>query len=99
MRKILLAREESQERPALQRDVIANRPAQHGIVGLKRVEHRTKRDWTFDVERHLAADVRQRSQMLWEYDSDHGSVCTSTESTAGRSRTMGFQLSPSSDEA
>jgi len=35
-------------------------------------------------------------------DSDislHASVCTSTESTAGRSRTIGFQLSPASAEA
>ena len=29
----------------------------------------------------------------------HASVCTSTESTAGRSRTMGAQLSPASAEA
>src|SRR3977135_1599109 len=29
----------------------------------------------------------------------HASVCTSTESTAGRSRTIGFQLSPASAEA
>ena len=29
----------------------------------------------------------------------HPSVCTSTESTAGRSRTIGFQLSPASAEA
>jgi hypothetical protein len=30
---------------------------------------------------------------------NHGSVCTSTESTAGRSRTTGDQLSPASAEA
>src|ERR1700704_5961105 len=29
----------------------------------------------------------------------HASVCTSTESTPGRSRTIGFQLSPASAEA
>ena len=29
----------------------------------------------------------------------HARVCTSTESTAGRSRTIGFQLSPASAEA
>src|SRR5205807_5311878 len=29
----------------------------------------------------------------------HPSVCTSTDSTAGRSRTIGFQLSPASAEA
>ena len=34
--------------------------------------------------------------MRREHDSNHGSVCTSTESTAGRSRTIGAQLSPAS---
>src|SRR6266851_403514 len=52
-----------------------------------------------NVELHLAADARQSPQMWREYDSDHGSVWTSTESTAGRSRTMGAQLSPASAEA
>ena len=84
MRKILLASEEAQERPALLRDVIADRPAQHRIAGLERIEHRALRDRALDLERHLAADMRQRSQMLREYDANHGSVCTSTESTAGK---------------
>ena len=61
VRQIFLAGEETQKRPALSRDVIANRPAQHRIAGLKRVEHRALRDRTFDFELHLAADVRQRS--------------------------------------
>ena len=39
MRQIFLASKEAQERTALQRDVIANRPAQHGIASLKRIEH------------------------------------------------------------
>jgi hypothetical protein len=40
----------------------------------------------------------------WKYDADSAhrrayySVCTSTESTAGRSRTMGAQVSPASLE-
>ena len=99
MRQILLASEESQKWPPLQRDLIANRPAQHGITGLKRIEHRPLRERSLDFERHLAAHVRQRSQMLREYDADHGSVCTSTESTPGKSRTIGFQLSPASADA
>ena len=33
---------------------------------------------------HLAADARERAQVRREHDADHGSVCTSTESTAGQ---------------
>ena len=36
--------------------------------------------------------------MVGKHDADHGSVCTSTDSTAGRSRTIAFQLSPPSGE-
>src|ERR1700735_976318 len=99
MRQIFLAGEEAQERPPLLCDLIANRPAQHRIASLKRVKHRTKRDWTSDVERQFVGDVGQRAKMLREYDPDHGSVCTSTDSTAGKSRTMGAQLSPASADA
>src|SRR5580704_9157854 len=76
--------------------MVADGPTQHGIAGLKRVEHRPLRDGTGDVEFHVAADVGQRSQMRWEYDADHVSVCTSTDNTAGRSLTIGAQLSPAS---
>ena len=81
------------------RDVVADRPAQHRIAGLERVEDRALRDRALDLELHLAVDARQRPQMRREHDSDHGSVWTSTESTAGRSRTMGAQLSPASADA
>jgi hypothetical protein len=74
-------------------------PAQHRIAGLERVEDRALRGLPLDVELHLAVDVRQCPQMCREYDADHGSVWTSTDSTAGRSRTMGAQLSPASAEA
>ena len=50
-------------------------------------------------EAHLAVDVRQLAQMCREHDANHGSVCTSTESTAGRSRTIAFHVSPASAEA
>src|SRR2546426_5479397 len=97
--QILLAGEDPHERSALLREVIADRPAQHRIAGLERVEDRALRGLTLDVERHLAVDVRQRPQMCRKHDSDHGSVWTSTESTAGRSRTMGAQVSPASADA
>jgi len=40
MGQILLAGEEPQERSALLRDLVADRPLQHGIAGLERVEDR-----------------------------------------------------------
>jgi hypothetical protein len=93
------ASEEAQERTALLGDMIADRAAQHRILGLEGVEHGTLSDRTFDVELHFRTDARQRPQMSGEYDANHGSVWTSTESTAGRSRTMGVQLSPALAEA
>src|SRR5213080_404519 len=97
--QILLAGEDPHERSALLREVVADRPAQHRIAGLERVEDRALRDPTLDIELHLAVDVRQLPQMCREHHADHGSVWTSTESTAGRSRTMGAQLSPVSADA
>src|SRR5271168_23369 len=99
MRKILLASKETQERPPLLRNLIANRPPQHRIASLQRVQHRALRNWTFNFKLDFAAGVRQCSQMLRQYDPDHGSVCTSTDSTPGKSRTIGAQLSPASAEA
>src|SRR2546425_4332234 len=82
MGQILLAGEEPYEGSALLRDVVADRPAQHGIAGLERVEDRALRGLSLDVKLHLAVHVRQCPQVCREHDSDHGSVCTSTESTA-----------------
>src|SRR5216684_685982 len=69
------------------------------LPGYHGVGHRALRGRTRDVELHLTADARQSAQMWREYHPNHGSVWTSTESTAGRSRTMGAQLSPASAEA
>ncbi len=99
VRKIFFARKEPQKWATLLRDVIANGAAQHGIAGLERIDHRALRGGTRDFELHLTIDARQSAQMWREYHPNHGSVWTSTESTAGRSRTMGAQLSPASAEA
>jgi hypothetical protein len=99
MRQIFLAGKEAQKRPPLSRHLIANRPPQHRITSLQRIKHRPLRDRAVDLELNFAADVCQRSQMLREYDPDHGSVCTSTDNTPGKSRTIGAQLSPASAEA
>jgi hypothetical protein len=71
MGQILLAGEEAQERPPLLRDLIADRAAQHRIASLERAEDRSQRDWAVELKFYFAADVRQRSQMLRDYDSDH----------------------------
>src|SRR5882724_11514741 len=54
MRKILRASEESQERAALLRDVIANRASQHRVPRLQRVEDRALRDGALDLQLHVA---------------------------------------------
>jgi hypothetical protein len=91
MGQILLAGKEPHKRPALLGDVVANRAAEHRIADFERIEDGALRDWIFNLELHLTVDLRQRSQMKGEEDSNHGNVCTSTETTAGKSRTMGAQ--------
>jgi hypothetical protein len=99
MGKVLPGSEEPDKRPALMGDVVADRPAQHRIAGLERVEDRALRYGPSHLELDLAVDTRQAPQNGWQHDSDHGSICTSIESTGGRSRTMGAQLFPASAEA
>src|SRR5712692_1846556 len=99
MGQVPLAGEESQERPALGGDVVADRPPQHRVAGFERVEHRPLRGLTGHVERHLEAKVGQRSEVIRQNDADHRSVCASTDNTAGRSRTIGVQVLPASTDA
>jgi Raf kinase inhibitor-like YbhB/YbcL family protein len=77
----------------------ADGPAQHRVAGLQRVQHRPLGHRAGDVEVHLAVDAGEGPQVRGEHDPDHGSVWTSTDRTAGRSRTIGAQLSPESAEA
>jgi hypothetical protein len=99
MRYIFSTGEKSDEWPAQLSDVLAHRPAQHGISSFELVEYRPPSHSGVDVEFYLAIDARQDAQMRRQNDANHGSVCTSTESTAGRSRTIGFQLSPALGDA
>src|SRR5205814_5887751 len=96
--EILLAGEKADKRPALQRHVIADRSAQHRIGRLERVEHRSLRRLPGQLDLHFVAHAGQRSQVRRKNDSNtgHGSVCTSTETTGGKSRAAGAQLSPAS---
>src|SRR5438552_3851614 len=71
--QVPLARKESQKRPSLRRDVVADRPSEHGIAGLERVEHRAPSDPPGNVELHLAFDLGQRPQVRRERHADHGS--------------------------
>src|ERR1700694_1838727 len=99
MGQVLLAGEEPQEWPALLRDVIADCPLQRGIARLECVQDRPLGGLTLDLDRHLAVYARQRPQVRRKLNADHGNVWTSTETTAGKSRAMGAQLSPASVDA
>lgn len=72
MGQVLLTGEEPHEGSALLRDLVADRPPQHRIAGLERIEHRALRDLTLDIELHLAVQASQLAQMCRECDSDHG---------------------------
>src|SRR5581483_1076009 len=96
--------EEPDERTATAGGAVADRPAEHRVPGLEGVEHGRGRDRRRDDEADLAGDAGQRLQVGGEHDPDrrpgtfgpHGSVWTSTDSTAGRSVTIGAQWSPPS---
>jgi hypothetical protein len=71
MGEVSLAGEESDKRPALLSTVIADRPAQHGITRLQRVEDGTLCHRSGDLELYLLVDAGQRTQVKWNDDSDH----------------------------
>src|SRR5215207_7981142 len=99
VRKVFLTGEESYVRPAAKRHVIADRPSKHGMPRFEGVEHRAERRRAADVDLHITVHARQRTEMCGQFDPDHDSVCTCTESTGGRSRTIAVQLSPLSADA
>lgn len=99
MGHIVPARKESHQGPDLLCDLIANCSAQRGVDGFERIENRSPRYRTLNVELYLAASAREYAQMRRHYDSYHGNVRISTDSTPGRSRTMAAQWSPESADA
>jgi hypothetical protein len=99
MWEILLAGKESHVRPASLRDVVAYRSAQHRVPRLEGIEYRALRNLTGYFEADFAVDSRERAQMRRKDNANHGSVCASTERTAGKSRAMAVQWSPESEEA
>src|ERR1700737_43958 len=98
-RKVLPAGEDAPQRPPLPSGLIADRAPKHGVARLQGIEDGFRRRLSLNLELHLTLDLGEIPQMRREDDPDHARVCTSTESTAGRSRTMGFQLSPASADA
>jgi len=97
--KVLLAGEEADEGAAFAGDVVAESAAEDWIAGFEGVEDRADGDGRRNVELEFTGHLRQYAQVGREQDPDHDRVCTSTERTGGRSRTMAVQLSPSSAEA
>ena len=66
----------------------------------ERIEDGALRHGSIDTNGDFAAlDMSERSQVRGKDNANHGSVCTSTETTAGRSRTIGDQVFPASGEA
>src|SRR5215208_7066056 len=99
MRQVFLAGEEAEERAAGSGDLIADRAAKRGIARLEGAEDGAE-GRRLDLHIHDALDLRQPPKELRQLDPDrHRSVCTSTDSTAGKSRTIAFQVSPPSADA
>jgi len=92
MGQVPLAAKESYERPPRAGHRIAHGAPQCWVPQFDGVEHGTLGG--YGVQRYFAVAARELAQMRGQHHPDHDRVCTSTESTAGRSRTMGAQLSP-----
>ncbi len=100
MREVLLAGEEAEEGATLEGGVVPDGAAEVGVTGFEGVEGLTKGDggWDFELD-FVGSGLGEGAQMRGELDADHARVWTSTERTAGRSRTMADQESPEFGEA
>jgi len=74
--------------------MVSNCPPQHRILRFESIENRAQGRRTFNFKLYLALHSRERAQVIWKHHSYHDKVCTSTDRTAGRSRTIGFHVSP-----
>jgi len=101
MRPVLRANKETQKCPAPQRPMVPNRSLQSRIPRLQCIQYRPDGNHPSYLQRNLAAHAGKVPQMLRQLHPylAHGKVCTSTESTAGRSRTIGAHVSPASADA
>ena len=98
MGDVRFTREEPYERPTLLSDVVADGSAQNRELVFESVKHSHLGDWGFDYHLYFAGHPGKRLQVRREHDPDHGRLCTSIESTAGKSLAMAIQESPESDE-
>src|SRR6185369_8037634 len=98
VRHVFAAGKEPQHRTPLQRDMIANGSTQHRISSFEGIEYRASCHAAFNLKLYIATDARERPQMCRQYNHNHVSVWTSTESTGGRSRTIGVHVSPASGD-
>ena len=100
--KVFLFGKEAQEGTPLAAAVLTDGPLERGITRIQRVKDLFERDRSVDLQADLAAYTGKRSQVRGQLQPDlvpgHAKVCTSIESTAGRSRTIAFQLSPPSTD-
>lgn len=99
MRNIISIRKKPDPRPSFECHVLTHGAAQHRITSLERIQHGALCNFAVNFEPYLAVTVCESLQMVWEYDAYHQIVCASTDSTAGRSRTIASQLSPLSLDA
>jgi len=98
VREVLCAGEETHVGSPVFCDVVTDRSAQHGIARLECVENGALRDSILYQQFYLSVHMGQGAQMGRQNNFDHGRVWTSTDSTDGRSRTMGVHASPASAE-
>jgi len=98
VRPILAAGKETDEGPALEGGGIADGSAKDGVAGLESIKDGRDGRRAGDFQFYLAVDAGERAEVEGQDDADHGRVWTSTERTAGRSRTMGCQESPTSGD-
>ena len=76
--------------------MVADRSFERRVSSLEFVEDSALSDFSWDLELNRAIDFGETTQVRRQYHLDHDSVCTSTDSTGGKSRTKGSQLSPES---
>ena len=69
--QIFFAGKEAQKRSPLQCDVVPDCSAQHWVLCLKSIEHRTLCDRGRDVEFDLRTNVREVAKMVGKNDADH----------------------------
>ena len=97
--QILTTGEKPDKRSPLFGGKVTDSAAQHRVGRFQGVQDCAPGNGSFDLKFHFTVDASQGAKVCREHNPDHGKTCASTESTAGRSRTMAVQLSPESTEA